>query len=161
VIFVTVGMQLPFDRLIGAMDRVAPDLPMPVVAQTGQSIIRPANIETHAALAPNAFEELAKRARVIVAHAGIGSILTSRRLGKPIVILPRRAEFDEHRNDHQLATARQLDGNAGIFVAMDTADLSRRIEQALSAGPREATQSPTIDSLRAAVAHFIDGEDTI
>jgi hypothetical protein len=45
VIFVTVGTQLPFDRLIEAIDAIAPSLNEPIFAQTGKSTYGPRNIE--------------------------------------------------------------------------------------------------------------------
>ena len=44
-------------------------------------------------------------ADAIIAHAGMGTILTALEMGKPLLVMPRRAELGEHRNDHQLATA--------------------------------------------------------
>ena len=49
----------------------------------------------------------------------MGSILTALQYRKPIIIMPRRAALGEHRNDHQLATAKWLGNKSGIFVAED------------------------------------------
>ena len=43
-------------------------------------------------------------AAAIVAHAGMGTILTALETGKRLLVMPRRAALGEHRNDHQLAT---------------------------------------------------------
>lgn len=52
MIFVTVGMQLAFERLIAAMDALAPTLGMPVIAQTGWTAVpSPTARQLHAALA--------------------------------------------------------------------------------------------------------------
>jgi UDP-N-acetylglucosamine transferase subunit ALG13 len=47
----------------------------------------------------------------------MGSILTALKYKKPILIMPRRASLGEHRNDHQIATAKWLESTAGIAVA--------------------------------------------
>lgn len=155
MILVTVGMQLGFDRLIRTMDAIAPSLDLPVVAQTGVSEFRPKNMEAHVRIAPDEFEALVSRSRVIISHAGIGSVLTAQRFKKPIVLLPRRASLGEHRNDHQLATARQLQSRSGILVAMDEIQLAAQIAEALAVETVIATQSESAAKLLSAVASFI------
>jgi len=157
MILVTVGMQLGFDRLIRAMDMITPELGMQVVAQTGKGDFQPRHMEAHKRLDPQAFEALASDARVLVSHAGIGTVLTAARVKRPIVLFPRRADLKEHRNDHQLATVSQLRGRAGIFVAMDEEQLPTQIEQALSMGEWSQEQSSSAQRLNDAVASFIDG----
>jgi UDP-N-acetylglucosamine transferase subunit ALG13 len=123
VILLTVGTQLPFDRLVAAMDRIARDLPEAIVAQTGPGRYAPQHMRWQASFEPAAFERLLGEARVIVAHAGIGSVLSAQRHGKGIVLFPRRAALGEHRNDHQQATVAQLDGRRGIYVARTEGEL--------------------------------------
>lgn len=124
MIFATVGTQLPFLRLIDALNALAPDLGEPVIAQVGASEGNWPALDLRRTLTPAEFEQVFTAARVVVAHAGIGTILSAKRYGRPLVILPRRHALGEHRNDHQLATARQVERLAGIHVAWDTADLA-------------------------------------
>lgn len=156
MILVTVGMQLGFDRLIAAMDALAPTLGMPVIAQTGKGTYRPQHMDARDKIAPAEFETLVGRARLIVAHAGIGTVLTAARCGKPILLMPRRADRAEHRNDHQLATVRKLAGRPGILVAMDETELAERIAQGLELDDRASAQSPTARQLHAALGAFIE-----
>ncbi len=123
MIFVTVGTQLPFDRLIISIDRLAPMLGEPVIAQTGAGLYKPLNIEFRPVVHAIEFETIFCQARLIVSHAGIGSVLTAKRHGKPIVLFPRLAAFGEHRNDHQSATVSQLEGHPGIHIARCEEDL--------------------------------------
>lgn len=157
MIFTTVGMQLSFDRLIEAMDKLAPHLDHKVTAQSGVGRYKAANFHQHGALAPQEFEDAIARADLIVSHAGIGSILTASRYAKPIVLVPRRADLGEHRNDHQLATCRQLAGRPGIITAFDTSELPDAIAKGLST-KAEAHEKPlsAID-LESAIARFIQG----
>lgn len=156
MILVTVGMQLGFDRLIQAIDALAPDLGMPVIAQTGRGTYRARNIETVESIAPVDFDRMITEARLLVAHAGIGTVLTAQKFAKPLVLFPRRAAFGEHRNDHQLATVAQLQGRAGVVIALAESDLGPAIATAL-AMPMEgaATASPARSRLTAAVDRFI------
>lgn len=155
MILLTVGKQLPFDRLVSAVDALAADLPEPVIAQVGHSGFQPRHLKAHAQLPATAFEELASSATLIISHAGIGSILLARRMQKPIVLMPRRADLGEHRNDHQLATAKQLEVNEGIFVAWEEKEIAQAIKHALHSPPIGERASPSLARLRKATASFI------
>lgn len=123
MIFVTVGTQLTFDRLINTIDQWAATSSDEVIAQIGPSDLKPKNMLWQQFLSPTEFSEYIEKARVIIAHAGMGSILTAMQFKKPIIILPRREKFGEHRNDHQFATAKQFINVEGIHVAMDDGEL--------------------------------------
>lgn len=159
MILVTVGMQLGFDRLIRAMDAIQPSIGIEFIAQTGHGRYLPRNMAARKSIPPQEFEELAARAALIVSHAGIGTILTAQRLHKPIALLPRRASLGEHRNDHQLATAKQLRDRRGIFVAKNESDLPGAISRGLATGAVEHGKSPTLALLKQAIRGFIEGDE--
>jgi UDP-N-acetylglucosamine transferase subunit ALG13 len=121
MIFVTVGTQLPFDRLIGMVEQWAKTSGEEVVAQIGESEFESDIITCIEHLKPNEFTEYIKSCRLIVSHAGMGTILTALQFEKPLVIFPRRAEFKEHRNDHQLATFKSFRDKNGVY-AVETAE---------------------------------------
>jgi UDP-N-acetylglucosamine transferase subunit ALG13 len=124
VIFVTVGGQLPFDRLVHAVDQWAITQQRgDVFAQIGKSENPPSHIQWQSFLSPPDFQAKAREAEVIVAHAGMGSILTALEFGKPIVVMPRRAHLGEHRNDHQWATVNHLNKDVGVTIAADEGEL--------------------------------------
>src|SRR5688500_9921748 len=98
VIFVTVGAQMPFDRLVRAVDAWAEGR-TDVVAQIGESAYVPKTLRWTRFLEPEAFRRHYAEAKVVVAHAGTGSIITALQIGKPIIVMPRRAALRETRND--------------------------------------------------------------
>ena len=81
-------------------------------------------------------------ADLVVAHAGMGSVITAGEHGKPIVLLPRRAGRGEHTNDHQVDTARWLRTRPGIHVADAEDALAARIAEARAAGVRRRASPP-------------------
>lgn len=120
MIFVTTGTVWPFDRLIRAMDAWAAAHPdTPAFAQIGTGAYEPRHMDWARSLDPGPYAGLIGQARVIVAHAGIGSLVTAGRQGLPIVLLPRRAALKEHVNDHQVATAERFAARPGVLVAAD------------------------------------------
>lgn len=123
MIFVVTGTQLPFDRLIKILDETAPLLGEEMVAQVNSGDYQPKHIKTVALLPPDEFDELFCKARLIVAHAGIGTILTALQYSKPIIIFPRIAALGEQRNEHQLATANKMKEAGWVYVATNKEEL--------------------------------------
>lgn len=133
MIFVTIGTQLPFDRLIKAVDDIAfrhPELAF--YAQIGQGSYKPKNMEFSRFLSSAEFESKVNNCDYIVAHAGMGSVLTALKYRKPLIAIPRESKLGEHRNDHQLATASQLKAYEGMYITSDIVDLEGFIESELS-----------------------------
>jgi UDP-N-acetylglucosamine transferase subunit ALG13 len=123
MIFVTIGTQAPFDRFIRIVDEVAPQLGEEIIAQVHQLGFEARNIKTVNFLAPDEFNELFEKARLIVSHAGMGTILSALQQKKPIIIFPRIAALGEHRNEHQLATAKKFKELGSVYVAMNEEEL--------------------------------------
>ncbi|MFN3371679.1 MAG: glycosyltransferase [Sphingomonadaceae bacterium] len=136
MIFLTIGTHEPFDRLVEAMDRWAGASGVEVFAQ-GAGRYRPRHFELVHKLDPDSYRARVEAADFLVAHAGMGSIITALDCGKPIVVMPRRGHLNETRNDHQWATARQLASVPGILVAEDEAALPALLDR-LVAGDRPA-----------------------
>jgi UDP-N-acetylglucosamine transferase subunit ALG13 len=159
VIFVTVGTQLPFDRLITAVDGWAAAVPgRHVFAQIGPTQLRPGNIEARPFISPSDCKKLMEDADVVVAHAGMGTIIGALELGTPVLILPRRASLGEHRNEHQLATARWFAAGGSVSVAFDERELLQKLDE-LERVPAVAPISQYAGAgLIGAVRSFIDGQ---
>jgi UDP-N-acetylglucosamine transferase subunit ALG13 len=104
MIFVTVGTHyLGFERLIKKMDEISAEIDEEVIAQIGSTNYQPKNMEYFTFIQDEKkLLELYKDARVIVTHAGAGTLLTISNYEKPVVIVPRLKKFNEHIDDHQL-----------------------------------------------------------
>jgi len=129
VIFLAVGTQLPFDRLVETVDHWAGRSGREVFAQIGETTLQPKHIRWAPHVAPETFRESVRDASLIISHAGMGSILTALEFGKPILVMPRRAALREHRNDHQVSTARWLEARGSVAVAPDEQALAQRLER--------------------------------
>jgi len=137
MIFVTVGTQLPFDRLIRAVDTWCSagerEEVFGQIARPGAAGYVPTQFEWQEFLDPEESRERFSRATMVIAHAGMGSIISALSMGKPIVIMPRMASLGEHRNDHQAGTARRFATRPGIFVANDEKSFSAAADSAINA----------------------------
>jgi UDP-N-acetylglucosamine transferase subunit ALG13 len=135
VILVTVGSQLGFDRMTGAVAawaraRGRTDL----FFQTGDTGVDLRGFASSPLVSAKELARLHDEATLVVAHAGTGSIIESLMRGTPIVIMPRSAGLHETRNDHQFATARRFASRAGVFVAWDERELPAVLDQAAALG---------------------------
>lgn len=107
MIFVTVGTnEAPFDRLLEGVDAL--QLDEELVVQHGPSPIRPRGAECHEFLAFDDIVEHMREARVVISHAGVGTVLVALANEKHPVVVPRLRQFGEAVDDHQLAFARRL-----------------------------------------------------
>jgi UDP-N-acetylglucosamine transferase subunit ALG13 len=159
VIFVSVGSQAPFDRLIRAVDEWAGVRKRSdVFAQIASGSYQPRHIKFTTFVDPAECRRLIGQADVVVAHAGMGTIISSLELGKPIVVMPRRARFRETRNDHQVAAAKYFGEQGRIIVATDEHELSEKLDYALTlreTGRIDTTASP---ELIGTIQRFLDGK---
>jgi UDP-N-acetylglucosamine transferase subunit ALG13 len=161
MIFLTVGTQLPFDRLVTSMDDwAAGQVGLSIIAQTGQSSYQPLHLECHGSLTPEAFQQLFFQAEVIVGHAGMGTIIKSLEYGKPLVMMPRREDLGEHRNDHQLATAARFSDRDSIRTIESSEQLSTAMDWALdyARDRTKISRCPAVSpALATAIQKFVFG----
>jgi len=160
MIFVTVGTELPFDRLVGVVDEWAGRTGRAdVFAQIGDSYKSPLNIRYKTFIEPADFARHFTEADVIVSHAGMGTILSALQFQKPIVVMPRRAALQEHRNEHQLATARRLAALGKVTVALDEAELRQTLDRLGDLKAHDRIGAYASDGLITALREFIDGAE--
>ena len=156
MIFVTVGSDIPFDRLIKAVDRWASEKRRrDVFAQIGRGGWEPRFIDFAAMLEPPAFNERLAASQVIVGHAGMGTILSALQNSKPILVMPRRGHLGETRNDHQMATARQLLELGKVHVAFDEEQLCERLDDLGTLAPKDRISAFAGPGLVEALRDFI------
>lgn len=158
MIFVTVGTQLHFDRMVRAVDEWATRRGRTdVVAQVGPSQMQFRSLQASAFFPPAQTRAHMRDATLIVAHAGMGTILSALELGTPLVIMPRRADLGEQRNDHQLATARHFSSKPGVSVVMDETELVARLDEPPRPVEGGRISSHASPQLLAYVRSFIHG----
>jgi UDP-N-acetylglucosamine transferase subunit ALG13 len=138
MMFVSVGAQMPFDRLICTVDQWAGlRRRSDVFAQIGKSNYCARHIETTQFVDAIEFRRLVGDADIVVSHAGMGSIITALEFGKPMIVMPRRGDFYETRNDHQVATARHFSQNGRLTAAFTEEELIDKLDKATLVPPSE------------------------
>lgn len=130
MIFVTIGTQEPFNRLIKAMDQLAFEMKgIEFVAQTVKGSYKPEYMKNLNFLSPSEFNYYFQKAELIVSHAGMGTILSALVAEKPILVMPRLFLYKEHRSDHQIATTRAFEKLKYINTAYNEIELKTKVKQ--------------------------------
>lgn len=155
MIFAVAGTQLPFPRMMNALDDIAGRTGLRIVVQSADPHFTPRNVETVPFMSGVKFDETVIDCRVIVAHAGIGVMMTAETHGKPLIIMPRRADLGEHRNDHQEATARRFADVPGITVVHTAEELEETLREP-DLQPVTLASTPRREALIAAVTKALD-----
>jgi UDP-N-acetylglucosamine transferase subunit ALG13 len=162
MIFATVGTQLPFDRLLVALNTWAAQNPdVEIHAQTGDTTASLDDMNTHKFLNNDVFMDLFGRAEIVVAHAGMGTILAASEMGKTVVIMPRLAAEGEHRNDHQVATCERMSVLSNVIVADDETQVPGALDWAIAGEGRasgDGVDPYASPELLKAVSEFVKGE---
>ncbi len=126
MIFVTTGTQLPFDRLLQAVDDLAakyPEEDFIVQVKKENYTATSTNISVVEFIAPSEFDSYIQKASLIISHAGIGTMVAAAEAGKPLILFPRVASLKEHRNDHQLATCNMLRDSLALNIVNSVDEL--------------------------------------
>jgi UDP-N-acetylglucosamine transferase subunit ALG13 len=136
MILVSVGTnEARFDRLLRAVDEL--HCSEQVIVQHGPSAIRPANARCVDYLPFEELVEHVRAARVVITHAGVGSVMVSLANGKRPLVVPRLRCFGEAVDDHQVPLARRLSDAGLVTLAEDPGHLREAL----------AAPEPTVSSL--------------
>ena len=128
MILVTVGnSNWDFSRLVKYMDEFAKTTSERVIIQRGSSKYEPSYADFFDFATKGEIIDLHEEARIVVAHAGIGSILTAIDTKKPIILVPRQKEHKEMIDNHQLEIASTLEAELNIKVAWSIPDINNLI----------------------------------
>jgi beta-1,4-N-acetylglucosaminyltransferase len=157
MIFVTVGTQFPFDRLVKKLDNGIFRLLAghEVFAQIGDSRYCPANFQYSTLLPREEYAARMQSASAIISHAGMGTITMALQYGKPLLVLPRLRRYGEVVNDHQVVIARRFEERGHLLAAYSEDDLETILPQLMTFVPRHRNVNP--DAVSDTIAVFLRG----
>ncbi|OHB84933.1 MAG: hypothetical protein A2Z38_02455 [Planctomycetes bacterium RBG_19FT_COMBO_48_8] len=156
MIFLTVGTQFPFDRLVKAVDKAAGinGFDEKIVAQIGGSSYCPENFEAAPSVEKAVFDQHFNEADSIISHAGMGTITMALDHRKPLLVMPRLKKYGEVVNDHQLAIAKKFEQLGYLLVAYGAEDVPIKMKQLKSFVPQE--RQPCADIVAARISMFLN-----
>lgn len=127
MIFVAVGTQFSFNRLVQYMDKWVISSGNinneSVVAQVSDGDYLAKSIETHSFMDGEQYNKNIREASVFVSHAGMGNIISAREQQTPIIVINRQHKLGEHRNDHQADGIKWMGKLDGVYTASTQEEL--------------------------------------
>jgi len=146
MIFLAVGTQFPFDRLVRAIDIAVERgcITEPICAQIGKGSYRPHNFRSVPSLKKPLFDKYIRQASCVISHAGMGTIAMVLSNNKPMLVMPRQKKYGEVVNNHQVAIARKFEESGHILAAYGEEDLPKKIKELKSFIPRLRTNNSEV-----------------
>lgn len=158
MIFVTVGTHPgQFDRLVRRMDELAPLLKEKVVIQRGFTRYKPKNAEYF-----DFAEDISryfKEARLVISHAATSVIEFSVGYGKPLIVVPRQKQFNEHIDNHQVEFAEYFARKTGVLCVLDIRQITAELLQKYNRSARIDTAG--LKQLQKSIVQIITQESSV
>jgi len=156
MIFLTVGTQFAFDRLVRAVDDAvgAGVFEQEIFAQIGESEYRPRNFEFSRVLTKFDFDKYINCSSGLIGHAGMGTITAAMDNNKPLLVMPRLKKFGEVVNDHQVTIAMMFEKMGLLLAAYDAQQVANRLESlgAFSPAVRQSDCARVAQRVRSFIA---------
>lgn len=127
-VLVTIGsmVEKKFTRLFKVIDELCDEGVLDgkqIIAQVGFDAYQSPNYRCFDMIADEQFKQMIEESDLIIAHAGTGTVISSIKKGKKVIIFPRMAKFDEHYDDHQLELAELFTKQGYVLQATDKNEL--------------------------------------
>ena len=125
MIFVTVGThEQPFDRLLKCIDKMIEKglISEEVIVQKGYTDYEMKNCKSEKLIPYEKMQENIKKARIVITHGGPASFIAPLAIGKIPIVVPRKKEFNEHVNNHQLEFAKEVERRMKNIIVAENDD---------------------------------------
>ena len=157
MILVMLGTQdNSFHRLLEEVDKLIKKklIQEKVIAQVGHTKYESKNMEIFDLLPKEELEKYQKQASLIITHGGAGSIITSLKLRKKVIAVPRKHEYGEHVNNHQEEIVTMFNQKGYIIGINDVKELRQAIKKAKDFIPEE--YKPNNEKMLKIIENFIE-----
>lgn len=122
MIFVTVGThEQPFNRLVEYIDNLKREdyIKEEVIIQVGYSTYEPKFCRWEKFFPYQQMIKLVNDARIVITHGGPSSFIMPLQIGKVPIVVPRRYDFNEHVNDHQVTFCNVIAQRLGNIIVVE------------------------------------------
>lgn len=157
-ILISTGLsEYGFDRLLRIIDEFCDERLIDgsrIVAQGGSSKYIPRNYKVFSLIGRDEYQKYVDQADVIISHAGTGCVIPPLKLGKKVIVFPRREQYREHLDDHQLELAAAFAKAGYVLCANNKDELRYCIESVGEFIPRKFISNAA--NMNRLVIDFID-----
>lgn len=143
-----------FERLVRAMDEIAGKVEEEVIMQIGGTKYTPKNAKHFSFATEHEIRELCRKARFVVMHGGVGTMLDIMQEGTPAVVVPRRKKYGEVIDDHQLYLVQELEKQGKVIAVYEVDKLEEVIRTVETKPPQLAKDKRLVDALKRCIAQF-------
>lgn len=164
MIFVTVGTHSKsFDRLLKEVDSLIEKnkIKEKVIMQIGYSIYEPKNAQWFRFSNYKKMKELNKKARIVITHGGVGSILTALMYNKPVIAVPRLKKFNEHSDDHQLELVKRMSKEKKLIGVFNIKNLEKILSKKEKYTKLKSTKKELSDEIKKILIYLEKSEKRI
>lgn len=140
MILVLLGTQNnSFNRLLTEIDNCIEQkiITEEVIVQAGYTKYKSDKMKIFDFIPVEQFSDLLNQSNLIITHGGVGSIITSLKLGKKIIAVPRLKKYNEHVNDHQIQIVENFDKAGYLKGVFDINNLGQVIKSMPNFTPKK------------------------
>lgn len=133
MILVVLGThELPFTRLLNEVERLKSKniIEDDIIVQSGHTKYNSDKLTIKQFVSYTEMDLLCEQARLIITHAGTGSIIAGINKGKSVIACARLKKYGEHNDDHQLQIVSALANQGHILSWEEGAMLEEVIQKA-------------------------------
>ena len=157
MILVLLGTQdKPFKRLLNAVLKAKENniINDKVIAQIGCTNFKSDKIETFDYTTKEEIEKLIDKARYVITHAGVGTIIECISKDKKVIVVPRRKKYGEHTNDHQLEITKEFEEKKYIKAVYNLSKLNDALYEIKKFKPEKYVSNS--ENFRNKIKEYID-----
>ncbi len=161
MIFVILGTQdKKFPRLLEEVEKLILDgtIQEKVIVQSGNTPYHSKVMEIYSSLSPKKFLSFMEQSDYIITHGGVGTILDALKMNKKIIAVPRRKEYKEHENNHQIQIVQKFNQEHYIIGCDEVEDLKKKIAKVSTFKPK--TYAFNNDQMVSMIATYMDETST-
>ncbi len=140
MILVLLGTQdKPFERILKqiAKEKKEGNIKDKIIAQTGCTNFKDDRIETFDFTSKEKIETLIEKAKIVITHAGVGTITECLNKNKKVIVVPRLKKYGEHTNDHQLQITKEFALKNYVLPLYNVKNLSKTLKDIKSFKPEK------------------------
>ena len=108
-----------------------------VIVQAGYTKFKSDDMQIFDLIPREKLEKYQNQADLIITHGGVGSIITSLKLGKKVIAIPRLHEYGEHVNNHQIEIVELFNNKGYIIGCMDLEKLEEALKKVKEFEPKK------------------------
>lgn len=161
ILMVCGTQKFQLDRMLMEMDRLIESgaVTEAVFAQIGHSTYEPKHYPWARFVPGEEFEKKIKHCDLLLTHSGVGTILTGKELGKPVLVYPRSVKYGEHVDDHQWQIAREFRKRDYVMICEEPSQMAQQIEACRNFSFRQLSIGENVQT--GVIRNFLRGKQPV